>query len=95
MVKELRAWLKEDPENAIIDRSGNSLDLNDWYTEFGIKNIQVAYAEDEHELNSVSVELPENRVQLIKFLLTGLDHTEECEYSEFVNHTLLHVTFAH
>lgn len=64
MVEELRKWLKENPENAIVNRSGRDQDLTgqdltSWYTDFGIKLIWVAYGEDEHELNSVTVELPE------------------------------------
>jgi len=51
----------------------------------------VAYVENEHELGSVAVELPKNRAQLVRFLLEGLDHSEECRYSE--NLDLLHVSF--
>lgn len=91
MVEELRKWLKENTENAIVNRSGYDQDLTSWYTDFGIKLIWVAYGEDEHKVNSVAVELPEDRVQLVKFLLEGLDHTEECSYSGSRN--LLHVYF--
>jgi len=91
MTKELREWLKENDENAIVNRSGYAQDLSSWYTDFGVKWIMVAYVENEHELGSVAVELPKNRAQLVRFLLEGLDHSEECRYSE--NLDLLHVSF--
>ena len=91
MVKELREWLKEDPKNVIVNRGGHVQDLTSWYTDFKIKSILVAYADGEHELGTVAVMLPKDRTQLIKFLLEGLDHTEECRYSEANN--MLHVSF--
>jgi len=91
MVKELREWLKEDSENVITNSTGHAQDLTSWYTDFGIKIIWVACADNEHELGTVAVKLPEDRAQLIRFLLEGLDHTEECRYSE--THNMLHVSF--
>jgi len=92
MVKELRKWLEEDEKNVIVNRSGHDQDLISWYTDFGVKNIWVAYAADEHELGSVAVRLPKNRAQLVRFLLEGLDHSEECTYNK--NLDLLHVNFS-
>ena len=91
MVKELRKWLEENDENVIVNRSGHDQDLSSWYTDFRIKIIWVACNPSERELNSVAVELPKKRAQLVRFLLEGLDHTEECRYNESRN--LLHVSF--
>lgn len=91
MAKELCRWLKEDTENVIVNDSGHEQDLTSWYTDFGVENIWVAGAPGEHQPSSVVVELPKDRAKLIRFLLEGLDHTEQHSYDE--NRDLLHVHF--
>jgi hypothetical protein len=89
---ELREWLKKNPKNSVVNDGGRELDLSEYYTEYEVKNIWVDDDEGETAVYYVSVELPQNRIKLIRFLNECVGPGgEEANFEEDVN--ILHIHY--